>query len=696
MFGIQFLNYQMLWALSALGIPLIIHLLFKVRRRTVPFSSIEFILASSVKQQNRMRLKELFLLLLRMAAVACLVFAFARPIRALPATGRYSSATTTGIVIDDTCSMRSRLRGKTAFDWAKSKGVEHVSKLPAGSKVAVLRVSRPVIGNELYPTEAAGFLRSLQATFYSAALTPAVEKAAKFISSHSGGNRRLIIISDFQRTAVHGLQEELLKLPDSCDVRIEKVPRIDGHNLAVTGLVMDDYLKGMVHVKLIGSQVRRKTTCDLSVRAVDRKEYSTGKVEFRETGTQVQEFSLGPLRSGTALAASLSGSDALEADNTRFFVAGVFRKLRVLCVEEEPATANAVSPSRFIRAALAPEAAVSGRGYKFEISSIPVDEMRKASLLGRDMVVLSDLSGLTASQVSDLEEAVKSGAGCIVFLGPSSEPEIYNGRGFRKGSGFLPARLVRKQEVSRNADQFWFLTGLKTDHPALAPFALPGITGPSVANFWGRVKVAGVQSTSTVLATFDDGMPAVVTHQFGIGRVILVASTPDREWNDMPLHKFFLPLVHNLTEFAAGRKPHLFPSLKVGQPLSLRLEDAPLENSLYIRRKGHGRRKVLVDGTAVRLEGFDQPGIYYLDGKTMHSGSRKNVRVPIAVNIDDRESILERSPPALFRRDSGKPSTIKFYRNEGEQFRSLCHWFLTAALALLAIELLVANRLHFK
>src|SRR5688572_21946413 len=60
-------------------VPLLIHLLNRERHKPMVWAAMRFVLAAYRKTRRRARLENLLLLLLRMAAVALLAFAVARP-----------------------------------------------------------------------------------------------------------------------------------------------------------------------------------------------------------------------------------------------------------------------------------------------------------------------------------------------------------------------------------------------------------------------------------------------------------------------------------------------------------------------------------------------------------------------------------------------------------------------------------------
>src|SRR5689334_17806906 len=74
-----FVNPGLLVGASLAAVPLLIHLLNRQRHRPMPWAAMRFVLAAYKKTRRRARFENLILLLLRMAAVALLALAIARP-----------------------------------------------------------------------------------------------------------------------------------------------------------------------------------------------------------------------------------------------------------------------------------------------------------------------------------------------------------------------------------------------------------------------------------------------------------------------------------------------------------------------------------------------------------------------------------------------------------------------------------------
>src|SRR6476661_11267453 len=68
-----------LLGLGALAVPIFVHLIQRERKRVVEFPSLMFLRRIPYQSVRRRRIRDVLLLLLRLAALALIVLAFARP-----------------------------------------------------------------------------------------------------------------------------------------------------------------------------------------------------------------------------------------------------------------------------------------------------------------------------------------------------------------------------------------------------------------------------------------------------------------------------------------------------------------------------------------------------------------------------------------------------------------------------------------
>ena len=113
----QFVHQPLTWGFFLVLVPLLIHLINMMRHRRVKWAAMEFLLQSYKKHRKWIWLKQLFLLLMRMAAVALVVAMLAQWV----SRGQWldllgGKPTHHYVLLDDSYSMSDRLGGASAFE----------------------------------------------------------------------------------------------------------------------------------------------------------------------------------------------------------------------------------------------------------------------------------------------------------------------------------------------------------------------------------------------------------------------------------------------------------------------------------------------------------------------------------------------------------------------------------------------------
>ena len=139
----QFLSPLYLIGLLSAAIPLLIHLSRSRKVKTLRFSTTRFLTDQFMRSYRMSRLKELWLLALRMALFAVFAMALAQPL-ILPRGGALVSGQSRAVVIvlDDSASMSYVEENLPLFERAKSAAKEIVNGLKSGDVVSVVLAGR--------------------------------------------------------------------------------------------------------------------------------------------------------------------------------------------------------------------------------------------------------------------------------------------------------------------------------------------------------------------------------------------------------------------------------------------------------------------------------------------------------------------------------------------------------------------------
>jgi hypothetical protein len=249
------------------------------------------------------------------------------------------------------------------------------------------------------------------------------------------------------------------------------------------------------------------------------------------------------------------------------------KEIHALLVNGRPAEQPLDEATGYLRAALDPFGDASPLpGGKIRTRVVTVTKFNKLGakdLQEVDCVLLCDVPRLSQDEARRLEAFVRAGGGVVFFLGPRVDADAYNTELGPDGRGLLPARLLERREAK---DERFFRFGCAQDafqrppFDALAnarPFLRPKFrafvrVGPPERK--GQVRT--VLSFEEVAADKDDkgtGAGAAILEwrpfaggtEHG-GRVVLVTTTVNREWNDWPVEPLFVPMAHQLVRFVSS------------------------------------------------------------------------------------------------------------------------------------------------
>ena len=196
--SLQFLHPEILWALTALLIPIIIHLFNFKRFQKVYFSNLKFLKDLSIESKRRSKLKKWLILLLRLLALACIIIAFSQPY--IPENQNVqniqSENESVSIYIDNSFSMNGETEKGNALEVAKNYAFDLISSLPDFAKIRVYSNDFSHFSGSLNKKQAIARVLEITPSPVPVSLSDQIKK----ISLDKAENiNRLYVFSDFQK-----------------------------------------------------------------------------------------------------------------------------------------------------------------------------------------------------------------------------------------------------------------------------------------------------------------------------------------------------------------------------------------------------------------------------------------------------------------------------------------------------------------
>jgi hypothetical protein len=668
--------------LAALAIPVLIHLIQREKKRVVEFPSLMFLRRIPYQSVRRRRIRDAALLMMRLAALALIILAFARPFfrRDSLAAAAQNGARESVILVDRSYSMEYGDR------WSKAQAAARdvIRGMKPGDRASLVFFAT---GADV-AVRSAGDRPNLEAVLAAAKTgpgatryAPALKLAGSLLAESPLPQREIVLISDFQRRGWDQTPgKDDVRLPDRTTLTPVNVASADDtSNLAVTPISLQrtrfenhDRVAVTAGVVNHGSKAVSRVAIRL---VVDGQSIQTLTTDVAAHGSSSVTFSPFTVASRNMRGTVTLPTDAIARDNAFDFVVSPSEPVRVTLITR-PGTDG---QTLFLSRALA-----IGEDPRVELTARTPTTFSDADARSAAVVILDDV------QVSDdladrLSRFATGGGGLFIALGPNATWPA-------RAASAAPA--IPADTVDRTTGTPLRLGGLEYSHPVFELFRAPRSGDFSAARFYEYRAVT--QPVGQVLARFDDGAPALLERKIGAGRVLMWTSSLDMDWGDLPVKPVFLPFVQTVTKYLADYT-EAPASLTVGQVIPAprrlggKLSVASRGSTIVVAPSGS---RVSVDTEDGALELMEQ-GFY--DVRTQGAGP--DSATTLAVNVDLDESDLTPMDPrelqaAVAGRATGPQGAMARPTAESQaQAQRLWWYLLVAGGLLLAGETLLSNRL---
>ena len=676
--------------LAALAVPVIVHMIQRERKEVTEFPSLMFIRKIPFHSFRRQRIRNWLLLLLRCAAIALLLAAFARPFfRAAALAAVTSTAREVVIMLDRSYSMGYDDR----WDRAKTAASDVVNQLGPDDRATVILFDSGAEAGPRSTTDRASLLGLLSESELGSGSTrygPALKLAEGIFEESDLPQLEAVLVSDFQRSGVESASG--VRFPEGTVLTPLAVTSGEAatENVSVAGVLFErEYFSGRERVSVAARITNRGMdavgSVDVSL-AIDGREIETVATELPPNGSSTVSFAPVTIGDRPVTGTVRTEGDLLPTDDVFHFVVSPGQVVNVLIVGNER---GASAAGLYLRRALG-----IGSSPAFEVATTTVTNFDAGDLVGRQVVVLNDTRPPTGQAGARLEQFVSDGGGVMVVAGERSvwPPD---------GPDLLPGTFGNPVDRTGRGAGLGFVD---YSHPIFELFSAPRSGDVTTARFF-RYRPMEAAESATVLARFDDGNPALVERQIGNGRVLFWASTLDNFWNDLALKPVYLPFVHRLTEHLSDYAAPT-PWVSAGQVLNLAeqrslLADAGLTEAELVAISPSGERIQVSQGVRAGFLTTAEQGIYEIHDATTPSESP----LTLAVNVDLAESDLTAIDPdelastltgrvAGDRGDSPAEGQTRAFASEDLERRQGVWWYLLVAVFLLFVaETVMSNRL---
>ena len=639
--SVFFLYPLFLFGLAAASLPILIHLLNRRRLKRIRFPAVRFILLSQKRISRSYRLRHWLLLALRTLAVICLALLLANPIFQTGA-GLFAGGGPVSLVVvlDNSLSMTWSGDGN-GFKQAKEAASLLIGDLNDGDRAAVIPTN--ISAKEAFRLKdqkdvLLKEVASLEVADGTANLPAALSKAYELLNQPAG-QKEIRIITDMALTGWDQFSLASLKQADpSIPLKVIRIGRkqqpINGTvkevRLGSQGVGANLPLQIEATVANFGATEIKELLVQLSIDGQNKEQKLTTIPAKGETSVT---FQTRIAQAGAHAGQITLKKDGLAGSPVANFALDAQDKLRVLLVDGDPQTSLVQSETFFLTRALNPS---DERDASLFLPTVVLpDGLNAATPDNYQVVILSNLAVLPDAFVTKLQNFLRQGGGVLIFTGDKFQADSYN----QKLGAALPTQLRDKKTGPEAGGEK--IDKIDLTHPALQSLS-DSILQESIktVRVWGYQRAAGKP-----LITLANGDPLLLEQKVGAGKVMLVTTSADRDWSDLPVKTVFLPLIQSLTQYlAGGKRGNLDAGIAVGAVKELSFPANFVGRNLRVTKPDKQNVEVTIAGEKDRatatLDGNDKAGIYRL---SLPAGGDKDSGSPqiYAVNAPFLESRLD-------------------------------------------------------
>lgn len=668
----QFLYPSFLWALTALSIPVILHLFYFRRYKKVYFSNLRFLREVKEETSARNRLRNLLILIARVLAMAFIILAFAQPY--IPADdSQHAGIRNVSLFVDNSFSMQSFGEDLSLFDRARQKAKEIIMGYGQEDRFQVL-------GHELSPSQNLWISREEAITrLEEMEFTPSVKPISVITGRQKQGFAReegipvAWLISDFQKSIM-----DVSSFDSAITHNLLPLKSVREKNVAIDSAWFDSPVQMLNQTAMLLFSIHNYTPDDAdNIRVtidIDGQERPEGSVDAKGIDIKIDTANITVMKAGWHELAIRISDFPVTFDDSYYVSFYVDENLKILSINDRV-------PNESI-------SAVFANRREFILDNSTANSLQYAAFPEYDLIILNELQSVTTGLISVLNKYVQDGGKVLFIPSATGSLEQYNTLLRTLGAVPFQSYTIRERQVGKiNTDAFIYNDVFIRTRPNMR---LPNVKASYLQT--------GSGSRGQSLLSFRDGGDLITFYTPGKGAFTVIASPLDRNVSDLSLQpEVFVPLLYKLAIYTSDFRQLAYT---IGQDHLISIDAALVSPE----------KEVMVHGPAEFIPGISSLGTRVLldvQGQVKESGFYEvtqdgQMAASLAFNYDRKESDLtltnDEDLPVkdhvnIWSEDENRDFTRLI--EETQQGKQLWKWCVILALIFIGFEIALIRLWRF-
>ncbi|PLX05506.1 MAG: hypothetical protein C0598_14495 [Marinilabiliales bacterium] len=545
----SFTNPEILYALPAVLIPLIIHLFNFRRYKKQYFSNVDLLKEISIETKKQNQIKHFIVMLLRMLTIASLIFAFAGPQFANKDEKALNVRNITGIYIDNSFSMEAGDLNGRVFDKVVNMARQIVKDSPKEALFVVQNNNDNLLRIQ-NKDEALSFIDNTSINSNSANLNIVVDQFHSFAEQNKSYYLQTYLFSDFQKTSMvaESIVDDsiaswnFIKMynQETANIFIDSVyilnpvllpDRIENLYVIIKN-ASENSVENLGLKLIINEEIKSIANADIGpgeIKTIEMQ-FNTGNKSWKKAQIEIEDY-------------------PVTFDDKLLFAFEVYDKINVLAINKEKA--EVVFSAFYASDSI------------FNLEQTSYRSIDYQGLSANNLIILNGLDNISSGLISNLVDYVSNGGNLMLI--PPADGEISD---FNQLLSSINMGQIYGPAISETR-----IKGVKLENSIFGDAIEDLPENADLPILFKQYQYGGSFNTNTIsLLDLLNGDPLLLKKDLGSGEVFLLNISLDQEFSNLSRHKLFVPLMYGAA-IAGKSNMKLFNT--IGKPSTIEIKLNP-------------------------------------------------------------------------------------------------------------------------
>jgi len=555
----SFIYPQVLWALLALAIPIIIHLFHFRRFKKVYFTNVKLLKEIKEEKSTRNKVRNLLVLLSRLLALAFLIFAFAQPFissdNTIKAGRNYVS-----IFVDNSYSMMAASEDVPLIDKAKKRAEDIVNAYGPNDQFQIL--THEMKGSQQRWISQENTIQTIDDITTSPEVSPLSNVLlSQKQTSPKDGNHIVYYLSDFQKT----ITDFDIESDTTMEVNLIPMQAVKENNIAIDSAWFESVVPSInqnnklyVRVKNHSGEKQEDVRISINHSGQERPE---GTIDIPANSSITDTINLLFTKAGWQQMEIKIDDYPIQFDDSYFINFNIKESIKVLSINNQ-------NSDKYLTALF--------KGLpQFDLDNVNESGIKYDKFKDYDLIILTSLSRITSGLASSLKTYIENGNNLLVFPPANASLESYNNFMGQMNANTLSQWTEGEKNVFKiNVSEFVFDNVYTSVNSNLN---LPITKGNyEFSNFSAR--------GGEYLLQYRNGQNFLSKYNRGKGKLYVCSAPLSTKYNDLVTNaEVFVPMLYKLS-FSATQNDKL--SYTIGNDNTTEVKNSSSTNEIIYKIKG--------------------------------------------------------------------------------------------------------------